>query len=129
MNNSNDKMGVMNKDNASEGEQLLIIQKPIRCPGVNRLEFFLVNLGLFFFLSILMPAIQQGNAHPYAPLIIFVLVLFYLFLFAALRFVNIGISLWWLLLLLIPIVNLIIFLFCFFVPSGYGKTLKLNRDE
>ena len=50
-----------------------------------------------------------------------------IFAITALRLINIGKSGWWCLALLIPIVNLLIFLRCLACPAGYAIHKKLDR--
>ena len=111
----------------SEKQQSPRASKPIFDRGIGRFLFIVLFLGILFLLGIINPTVRTEKQFKEYNLTIVLLLLFLcLLVITALRLLNIRRSLWWLILLPVPILNLLVLLPCLYAPTGYADTKNLD---
>jgi uncharacterized membrane protein YhaH (DUF805 family) len=93
--------------------------------GINRLYYFLGSLCLIP-LNIFLLQAKASNVEPFILLLISITTLVLTFLLVTNRLRNIGMSKWWFVLMIVPLVNIIIGMLCLVRQEGYNDTKKLD---
>lgn len=100
--------------------------------GIGRLAFFggyIVIYVAFIASSAIIGLVMPGNDE-IAPVVVTIAIVFgFLFGFLALtsyRLKNVGMSPWWCLGMIVPILNIFVWFRCLICPEGYADTKKLD---
>jgi hypothetical protein len=90
-----------------------------RHEGITRLGFFLAFLGVCLLVALLGAAgIPEGGL---------IVATFILLPLAASRYINMGKSPWWCLLVLIPVISILVFIDCFTTPTEGADWIKCSK--